>query len=62
VKESPRGAFFFVSDDGGNYKLVFEEQLATTMAVWAEPFKKLRLPHIFNLRRDPADFADLAAR
>ena len=28
------------------------------MKVWAEPFVKLRLPHIFNLRRDPFERAD----
>ena len=65
VKESPRNHFLYASDDGGvmavrvgDYKSVFEEQLATTMALWAEPFKKLRLPHIFNLRRDPFERAD----
>ena len=42
AKESPRQYFFYVSDDGGvmavrvgDYKLVFEEQRATTTAVWA---------------------------
>ena len=66
VKESPRDAFFYVSDDGGimavrvgDYKLVFSEQRAIgTMQLWAEPFTKLRVPHIFNLRRDPFERAD----
>jgi arylsulfatase len=65
VKESPREAFFYVSDDGGvmairhgDWKLVFEEQRALTTNVWAEPFVKLRLPHIFSLRRDPFERAD----
>jgi len=64
VKESPRDSFFYVSDDGGimavrigDYKLVFEEQRATRLEVWAEPFVKLRLPHIFHLRRDPFERA-----
>ena len=64
VKESPRNHFFYVSDDGdimavraGDWKLVFEEQRATTMAVWAEPFVKLRVPHMFSLRRDPFERA-----
>jgi len=64
VKESPRNHFFYVSDDGGimavragDWKLVFEEQRATTMAAWAEPFVKLRLPHMFSLRRDPFERA-----
>src|SRR6266436_1444770 len=65
VKESPRDYFFYVSDDGGvmavrsgDWKLVFEEQRATTTQVWAEPMVKLRLPHIFSLRRDPFERAD----
>ena len=28
------------------------------MQQWAEPFVKLRLPHIVNLRRDPFERAD----
>ena len=28
------------------------------MNVWAEPLVKLRVPHIFNLRRDPFERAD----
>jgi arylsulfatase A-like enzyme len=66
VKESPRTAFFYVSDDGGvmavrvgDYKLVFEEQRATSTAVWQEPMVKLRLPYIFNLRRDPFERANV---
>ncbi len=64
VKESPRNAFFYVSDDGGimavragDWKLVFEEQRATSTMVWAEPMVKLRLPMIFSLRRDPFERA-----
>jgi arylsulfatase len=60
VKESPRNSFFYVSDDGGimavrvgDYKSVFEVQRAESTNVWAEPMVKLRLPHIFHLRRDP---------
>jgi arylsulfatase A-like enzyme len=66
VKESPRSHFFYVSDDGGimaarigDWKLVFEEQRATSTQVWAEPMVKLRLPHIFSLRRDPFERADV---
>ena len=65
VKESPRDYFFYVSDDGGimalrvrDYKLAFELQEAVTTNVWAEPFVKLRVPHIFHLRRDPFERAD----
>jgi arylsulfatase A-like enzyme len=65
VKESPRPHFFYVSDDGdimamrhGDWKLVFAEQRAESSQVWAEPMVKLRVPHIFNLRRDPFERAD----
>ncbi len=64
VKESPRASFFYVSDDGGimavrtgDYKLVFEEQRGTSTQVWAEPMVTLRVPLIFNLRRDPFERA-----
>jgi arylsulfatase len=42
----------------GDWKLVFEDQRAFQMNVWAEPMVKLRVPHIFNLRRDPFERAD----
>jgi arylsulfatase A-like enzyme len=65
AKQSPRDYFFYVSDDGGvmavrtgDWKLVFEEQRAFSTQVWAEPMVKLRLPHIFSLRRDPFERAD----
>ncbi len=65
VKESPRSHFFYVSDDGGvmalrhgDYKMTFQLQESFSTNVWADPFKKLRLPHIFNLRRDPFERAD----
>lgn len=65
TKESPRKFFFYFSDDGDvlgirfdNWKLVFMEQrCAGTLQVWAEPFTKLRLPKIYNLRTDPYEFA-----
>jgi arylsulfatase A-like enzyme len=63
--ESPREWFFYTSDDGlitairyGDWKAVFYEQRAKGMQLWAEPFIALRLPKIFNLRRDPFERAD----
>ena len=61
AKEGPRKLFFYFSDDGDvlairydNWKLVFIEQRCQgTLQVWAEPFTRLRLPKIFNLRTDP---------
>jgi arylsulfatase A-like enzyme len=65
VKESPRNALFYFSDDGevmavrvGDYKLTFAVQRALSTQAWAEPFVKLRLPLIHNLRRDPFERAD----
>jgi len=66
AKESPRNFFFYISDDGDilamrydNWKMVFLEQRCRgTMQVWAEPFTRLRMPKLFNLRTDPYEFAD----
>jgi hypothetical protein len=65
-KESPRQGFFYFSDDGDvlglrfdNWKIVFMEQRCQgTLQVWAEPFTRLRLPKLFNLRLDPYERAD----
>jgi arylsulfatase A-like enzyme len=63
--ESPRKFFAYVNDDGalvalraGDWKVVFMEQRAKTMQLWAEPFVTLRVPKIFHLRRDPFERAD----
>ena len=65
AKESPRQYLAYFSDDGelmavrvGDYKAHFAVQRAFQMNVWAEPLVKLRVPHIFNLRRDPFERAD----
>ena len=65
AKESPRNFFGYINDDGalvalrtGDWKIVFEEQRAKQMACWGEPFVHLRLPKLFNLRRDPFERAD----
>jgi arylsulfatase A-like enzyme len=63
--DSPRKEVFYVSDDGDllamryqDWKVVFMEQRAKTLQLWAEPFVPLRVPKIFNLRRDPFERAD----
>ncbi len=63
-KESPRKSFFYMSDDAevmavrmGDWKMVVGEQRAEQMRVWMEPLDKLRVPLIFNLRRDPFERA-----
>jgi arylsulfatase A-like enzyme len=65
VAESPRQAVVYFSDDGeliavriGDWKFHLAEQRANQMRQWAEPFVKLRLPYIMNLRRDPFERAE----
>jgi len=68
-KESPRHEIFYFSDDGDltalrydDWKLIFMEQRMTgTMGVWANPFTPLRVPLMFNLRRDPYEFATISS-
>jgi len=55
----------YISDDGeimavriDDWKLNFAVQRANQMQVWMEPLVKLRIPHIFNLRRDPFERSD----
>jgi arylsulfatase len=64
-KKSPRNEFLYWSDDGEllavrveNWKAVFEEQRNKGLAVWREPFSKMRLPKLFNLRSDPFEQAE----
>jgi arylsulfatase A-like enzyme len=67
--KSARNSFFYSDDDGdlvafrqGDYKYVFEEQRAPgLLAVWAEPFTKLRLQKIFNVMQDPFERADVTS-
>jgi arylsulfatase len=63
--ECPRNYYFYVNDDAqmvalryNDWKCVFLEQRSHQLQVWAEPFVKLRLPKLFNLRRDPFERAD----
>ena len=65
AKESPRSNLMYFSDDGdviavrvGDYKFHLAVQRANTMDSRAEPFVKLRVPHIMNLRRDPFERAE----
>ena len=62
---SPREEFFYFSDDGllvgtrvKDWKVVYAEQRAKQFQVWREPFVRLRIPKLFNLRRDPFERAD----
>jgi arylsulfatase len=59
-KESARNQFIYVNDDGqvvairySDWKVVFLENRGQAFGVWREPFTELRVPLLFNLRRDP---------
>ncbi|MBV8575357.1 MAG: arylsulfatase [Acetobacteraceae bacterium] len=65
VEKSPRQGFLYWSDDGEllairvlDWKIVFEEQRHKGLAVWREPFSKMRIPKLFNLRSDPFERGD----
>jgi arylsulfatase len=64
VKESPRDSFVYVNDDGNivairykDWKAVYMESRAQQFNVWQEPFVELRVPLLFNLRRDPFELS-----
>lgn len=64
TKDSPRNEFWYVNDDGQivairyqDWKSVFLENRGEAFGVWREPFVELRVPLLFNLRRDPFEKA-----
>ncbi len=67
--KDPRKDFFYFSDDGDltalrydNWKFVFMEQRAPgTLRVWSEPYTRLRIPLIYNLRLDPYERANITS-
>ena len=68
-EKGPRKDIFYFSDDGdltalryNDWKLVFMEQKSPgTFRVWMEPFVPLRVPLIFNLRRDPYERSEITS-
>ena len=64
-EEGPRAEIFYFSDDGdltalrwNDWKMIFLEQRAwRTFRAWSEPWTALRVPLVFNLRRDPYERA-----
>ena len=64
--KGPRKEIFYFSDDGdltalrwGDWKAIFMEQKTQgTFRVWMNPFVPLRIPLMFNLRRDPYERAE----
>ncbi len=68
-EKGPRDEVFYFSDDGDltalryrDWKLIFMEQrVEATFQAWSEPFIPLRIPLIFNLRRDPYERAQITS-
>lgn len=67
--KSARNTFFYTDDDGelvgmrvDHWKFSFAEQRSPgTLAVWGEPFTKLRLVKFYNLMQDPFERADFTS-
>ena len=67
--KSARNTFYYTDDDGllvamriGDYKASFAEQrMPGMMAVWGEPFVKLRMTKLYNLMQDPYERADITS-
>ncbi|MEE4191155.1 MAG: arylsulfatase [Halieaceae bacterium] len=65
AEEGPRKEIFYFSDGGeltalryDDWKIMFMEQKEyATLRAWIEPWTPLRVPLIFNLRRDPYERA-----
>jgi len=64
AKDSPRPGFIYVNDDAdivavrwNDWKVVYKENRGQGFGVWREPFTNLRVPLVFNLRRDPYERA-----
>lgn len=68
-EKGPRKEIFYFSDDGDltalryqDWKLIFMEQKTEAgFRAWMEPFVPLRIPLIFNLRRDPYERAEITS-
>ena len=59
-EKCPREGFIYWSDEGEvlafryqQWKAVFTEQRNPGLGVWMDPFTKLRMPKLYNLRSDP---------
>lgn len=67
--DSPRQEIWYFSDDGdltalrwNDWKAIFlEHRYPQTLRAWAEPWTELRIPLLFNLRRDPYERANITS-
>ena len=67
TKENPRKGIMYWSDDGdlmalrvNQWKIHFLEQRGKGEAAWVEPFVRLRVPRLFNIKSDPFERGDEA--
>ncbi|MBO9449761.1 arylsulfatase [Tropicibacter sp. R16_0] len=68
-ESSPRNEIFYFSDDGdltalryNDWKAIFlEHRYPQTLRAWAEPWTPLRIPLLFNLRRDPYERSNITS-
>lgn len=66
---TPRKEVFYFSDDGDltalrydDWKVIFlEHRFPQTLRAWAEPWTELRIPLLYNLRRDPYERATITS-
>ncbi|MEP2533419.1 arylsulfatase [Shimia sp.] len=68
-ESGPRHEIFYFSDDGDltalrydDWKVIFlEHRYPQTLRAWAEPWTELRIPLLFNLRRDPYERSNITS-
>ncbi|MFT5697937.1 MAG: arylsulfatase A-like enzyme [Desulforhopalus sp.] len=68
-EKGPRKEIFYFTDDGDlsalryqDWKLIFlEQRVEATLRAWSEPFIELRIPLMFNLRRDPYERSQITS-
>ena len=68
-KKGSREEIFYFTDDGDlsalrykDWKLIFlQQRVERTLEIWANPFTPLRIPLIYNLRRDPYERGQLTS-
>jgi arylsulfatase len=67
--DTPRQEIWYFSDDGdltalrwNDWKAIFlEHRYPQTLRAWAEPWTELRIPLLFNLRRDPYERSQITS-
>jgi arylsulfatase A-like enzyme len=67
--DTPAQEIFYFSDDGdltalryNDWKAIFlEHRYPQTLRAWAEPWTPLRIPLLFNLRRDPYERSQITS-